>query len=69
MEPYDKLKEDRKPMGKIETGKISEVTRYVNGVKVKKEDMKKITIANPIVLAILQKIDERIAQQNNDNSD
>jgi hypothetical protein len=42
-----------------------EVTRYVNGVKVEKEDMKKITIANPIVLAILHKIDERIATLNN----
>lgn len=42
-----------------------EVIRYINGVKVEKADIKKVVISNPTILAILQKIDERIATIDN----
>ncbi len=48
-------------MGKIETGKISEVIIYNNGIKIEEKDLKNMVITNPIILAILQKANERIA--------
>jgi hypothetical protein len=42
-----------------------EVVIYINGIETKEEDIKNTVIGNPIILAILQKIDERIMTMDN----
>lgn len=44
------------------------VTRYVNGVEVKKEDLKNYTITNEVVLSNLAKVRKRVMEEYQKNS-
>jgi hypothetical protein len=39
------------------------INRYINGVKVEAEDMKKVVITNPTIIEIIQKVKKRLSQQ------
>lgn len=39
------------------------VTRYVNGVEVKKEDLKNYTITNEVVLSNLARVRKRVMEE------